>query len=120
MKNYCHTLRVTAAAVCLAAASIFIGCESESADTAKITVSPSSATLTSGGASVSLSASGGWNYLWELGDDSIGKLDKHTGSKVVYTATAFGSGGSNLVQTVTVSAAGSTNLLAASVSITQK
>lgn len=95
--------------------SLFSGCETESADSAKITVKPSSATLSAANASVALSVSGGWSYSWSLSDKSIGMLNKTTGESVLYTATSFSS---NTTQVVTVSASGLTNSVNASATVT--
>ncbi len=84
------------AATLAATAAVFSGCETESAASQTVSVSPSYARITSNH-SVSLSAAGGWNYHWELSNDSIGYLNKTTGSSVTYTATKDGQ-----TQTVTL------------------
>lgn len=119
-----NTFTRPALPICLAAAfsamAILLGgCETESAASAQITVSPSSARLSARNPSVTLSASGGWNYTWSLSNSSYGSLSRASGSSVTYTASFFGgdSGSSNAVeQIVTVSAAGSSATNSASLS----
>lgn len=85
-----------------AAAAVFItGCETESADELSISVNPSYANLRVG-QSVTLTASGGWNYRWSCGDG--GALSANAGEKVVYTALESGK-----TVTVTVTGMGGTS-----------
>ena len=119
MKKAKRPLTALAAISAAAFFGILAGCETESADKAEISLSPSAATLRASNPSVSLTASGGWNYNWSLSDTGIGSLSRHTGSSVVYTAKTFGS---KTVQTVTVTVGGVTNstgLLKATATITQ-
>lgn len=116
MKKYLFDIRaLVAATFCFAAASLFIGCENESAASASLSVSPPSATLTAANASVALRASGGWNYSWSLSDSSIGQLNKASGKEVLYTASVFGS---NTTQVITVSATSHTNSVNGSTQVT--
>lgn len=104
------------------AALLSTGCETESVSSSSISVSPSSATLTSSAPSVQLTASGGWNYRWSISNESYGALDKTSGSTVTYTAYSFGDGTNSLEQMITVSIGGSsTNVVkSASVNILQR
>ena len=89
-------------ALCLAAVGIFLtACESEKSGTGDdvLDVYPSYAKLRAG-QSVTLSAKGGSDYLWELGNAEIGSLSSRHGSSVVYTAQICDA--ANTYQTVTV------------------
>lgn len=117
MKMKTFSLVSFAAALAAGASVLLVGCETESAASAAIAVTPSAATLTAANASVALTASGGWGYTWSLSDESLGTLNKRSGSSVVYTATVFGT---NSEQRVTVATGGTTNSITASAFITQK
>ena len=65
-----------------------------------ITVSPYSTSLTAAGQTVSLIASGGTKYAWELSDDKFGDLDKITGDKVTYKVYAMPSNAITVTLTV--------------------
>lgn len=91
-----------ATALCVA----FTGCETSSADDVEVRISPETATLTAANPSVTLTASGGWNYTWDVADGELGKLNKRSGSSVIYTAKTFGS---EVAQTVTVTIGNFTN-----------
>lgn len=89
---------------CLGAIAVLMlsfGCETESSDSASVTVTPSFVKLTIG-ASVTLSVSGGWDYHWSLQDTSCGSLSSSSGSSVVYTATR-----GSVTQYVTLTSGGS-------------
>lgn len=77
---------VAALLAALAAAIGTVGCETESASGRVITLSPSYARLEKGN-SLTLTATGGWDYRWSLADGSKGFLDRTKGSQVTYTAT---------------------------------
>ncbi len=114
-----HTaLRLCAAALAAGAISLVVGCEAESAADATITVSPVHVEVTESNPSVTIKASGGWDYIWNLNNSAAGYLDKYTGSSVTYTAVQFG--GTNAVeQIISVSGmGGSTNAAAASAKVT--
>lgn len=124
MNNFLKTATVLSCAAAIAA--VFAGCETESASSAQISVSPSSARLSAQNPSVTLSASGGWNYVWSLSNGSYGSLSKASGSSVTYTASYFGGEGDSsdgVEQVVSVSAGGSSTnsaSLSAKAVITQK
>ena len=81
-------------------AGLVASCENEkSAGDAFLDVSPSYATLRRGG-SVTLTASGAENYVWELENAEIGSLSSHHGKTVVYTAQVCET--ENVTQTVHV------------------
>ncbi len=78
---------LTMLVACLGAGVViatFTSCETQSAN-ATVRISPSSASL-SRSQSVSLTASGGFDYKWSLGDDTIGTLSSRDGATVVYTS----------------------------------
>ncbi len=75
------------AAIGLVAAILYSGCES--ADTYGIEISQSSQEVKSVGQTVALTATGWSGYLWTLEDKSYGRLNRTTGSSVIYTVTAM-------------------------------
>lgn len=81
------------------AASLFTitGCETESLSEHGMSIDPSYSKIGTTG-SITLTAHGGWNCHWSLGNGSIGTLSATKGDRVVYTAHGEGT------QTVTVSA----------------
>ena len=83
-----------------AAAAIITGCETESATSALITVSPESARLAYG-ESQTFTAKGGRSYSWELSSTSYGALSSRSGESVTYTSFYEG-GGTNPVVTLTL------------------
>lgn len=91
-----HAAWFSAVLAAMAAAVGIVGCETESASGRVITISPSYARLEKGN-SLTLTASGGWDYRWLLETPTAGYLNKTTGSQVTYTATKDG-----VTQTVTV------------------
>ncbi len=78
----------------------FIGCETEPLSEHSLQISPNSANLALN-ESITLTASGGWNYKWSLSDTTAGRLSKLVGQSVVYTATK-----ENVTQTVHVTGNG--------------
>lgn len=105
------TLSIFAAAL-VAALFTMTGCEDEPLAGHGMTIDPSYAKIGSSG-SITLTARGGWNYHWSLGDGSIGSLSRTTGDSVVYTAHGDGK------QTVSVAAnSSSTNSAALSATAT--
>ena len=94
----------------LAGAGLVIGtftsCDTQSANTT-VFITPSSAELTRS-QSVTLTASGGFDYRWSLEDDTIGVLSSRNGSSVVYTSRHSPNAGNTntpnnvIVQVVTV------------------
>jgi len=78
-----------------------VGCETESSDKIRITVSPNTTTLARG-ASQEFTASGWTDYTWSLSDPNAGVLSTKKGDRTVYTAVA--SPASNTTQVLTVSA----------------
>ena len=122
MKKCKGQLAAFAAALAAGLCVALTGCETSSSDEVAVTVSPEEATLTAANPSVTLTASGGWNYSWGC-DEDYGKLNKYSGSSVVYTAKVFGGGASNIVQRVKVTIQNFTNSTAkvsAEAKITQK
>ena len=91
-----HAAWFSAVLAAMAAVVGIVGCETESASGRVITISPSYARLEKGN-SLTLTASGGWDYRWLLETPTAGYLNKTTGSQVTYTATKDG-----VTQTVTV------------------
>ena len=77
-----------------------IGCETEALSQHSLEITPNSANL-SINESITLTASGGWNYKWSLSDNTAGNLSRLTGQRVVYTATKEG-----VTQTVSVTGNG--------------
>jgi VCBS repeat-containing protein len=116
--NISKVFRLCAAALAAGAFSLIVGCETESAADATITVTPVHAELTAANPSITLKASGGWDYIWNLNNSAAGYLIKATGASDTYTAVQFG--GTNAVeQVVTVSGmGGATNAASASARIT--
>ena len=108
MKKCRGQLAAFAAALAAGLCVALTGCETSSPDETVVSISPEEATLTAANPSVTLTASGGWNYSWGC-DDDYGKLNKYSGSSVVYTAKVFGGGESNIVQRVTVTIQNLTN-----------
>lgn len=119
MKKCRGQLAAFAAALAAGLCVALTGCETSSPDETVVTISPEEATLTAANPSVTLTASGGWNYSWGC-DENYGKLNKYSGSSVVYTGKVFGS---NIVQSVKVTIQNFTNSTAkvsAEAKITQK
>lgn len=78
------------AAVATVAAMIFTaGCETDSADEISVSISPNYAKLKAG-QSITLTASGGWNYRWSVRPSTAGSLSRTAGDSVVYTAVEEG------------------------------
>jgi hypothetical protein len=72
---------------CLALAAVvaaLTGCNTESADS-PISVSPNSVQLRNG-RTAPFTASGGYDYTWNLDRNDLGWLNQRTGPTVVYTA----------------------------------
>lgn len=87
-------------ALLLASLGLVVSCENEkSAGDTLLDVSPSYATLRRGG-SVTLTATGASEYVWELEDETIGSLSSRHGKSVVYTAQVCEA--NDLTQTVHV------------------
>ena len=108
--------------LCLAGALVWTGCDTAGANDA-LTISPSSATLSSG-QSQEFTVGGGYQYTWSISgtnSSAAGTLSSRTGNTVVYTAptsdTAL-SGAVTLHVTSTIegSASGTSNSPAYSVS----
>lgn len=99
-------LKYIAFALGIASAALFTACETESADELVIEVSPSYTHL-SEGQSVTLKASGGWNYRWSLSNPSYGQLSSSQGGSVQYTAKV----GGGVSQTVVVTGMGYTGVV---------
>ena len=74
-------------AIGLGAAMLYSGCES--ADTFGIEISQTSQEVKSVGQTVTLTASGWSGYLWTLEDASYGRLNRTSGSTVIYTVTTM-------------------------------
>ena len=72
------------AAVATAAFVFITGCETEKLSDTQLSISPSSATVAPG-KSVTLTASGGWDYTWKV--NGPGSLSTYNGKKVTYTAS---------------------------------
>ncbi len=89
------------------------GCETESAGEATVSVTPTYATLNIG-QSVTITASGGWDYKWGLSDTALGTLNKYEGNQVTYTMT---SNGGNQTVTVTGMSSNSNSTYQAQVTI---
>lgn len=117
--NISKVFRLCAAALAAGAFSLIVGCETESAADATITVTPVHAELTAANPSITLKASGGWDYIWNLNNSAAGYLNKTTGASVTYTAVQFGGDTNAVEQVVTVSGmGGATNAASASARIT--
>jgi hypothetical protein len=109
-----RTLFPFLAAICVVGAgamAVFTGCETESATSSLITVSPESARLAYG-ESQTFTAQGGRSYSWSLSSSSYGALSSRSGESVTYTSTY--SGGStnpvvSLTLTGTLGASGTTD-----------
>lgn len=66
----------------------FLGCETSPADDVTLKISPSGFNFMTAGSrvsSVELTASGGWDYEWELENSKLGSLNRTKGATVVYT-----------------------------------
>lgn len=109
--------------LCAAGALIWTGCDTAGANDA-LTISPSTATLSSG-QSQEFTVNGGYQYTWSLsGTNSsatTGTLSSRTGNTVVYTAPTSDTGLSGSVtlhvtSTIEGSASGTSNSPAYSVS----
>ena len=81
----------------------YTACETSSTnDSRGVSVSPASASL-GAGQSIVLTASGGWDYTWEVEVPDLGYLSSAGGSQATYTAK-----GGHGTQRITVRAKGST------------
>lgn len=69
----------------LAGGLCFVGCETESASENNVDITPASATILID-ESVTLTASGGYDYEWSLENDSWGTLSTTEGSTTTYTS----------------------------------
>jgi hypothetical protein len=78
----------------------WVGCETQSA-TSKVTIDPSSATV-SAGQSITFTASGGYNYTWSLSDHTLGTLSTTTGDSTTYTSLYDPGPSNSAVQVLTV------------------
>lgn len=120
---------IAAGILCAAGALVWTGCDVASANES-LTISPSSATLSSG-QSAEFTVSGGYEYTWSLVagttsstttvSSTTGSLSSRTGNRVVYTAPTSASGLSGgvtlrVTSTITGTADGSTNSSAYAVS----
>lgn len=74
---------------------IATGCDTQSS-TAKVSIEPSSVRMATG-QSQEFVASGGYDYTWDLQDESLGILSSRSGNRVTYTALGVGA-----VQVITV------------------
>jgi hypothetical protein len=89
-----------------AAGLILSGCEASSA-VQRVRITPDAARL-SRSQSVTLTASGGYDYDWSLSDDTIGTLNTRFGPTVVYTSIhspnvdSTNKPNSGVIQTITV------------------
>ncbi len=86
--------------IVLIAAVLMMGCEVTS-KSGGVKINPSGATLRKG-ESITLVASGGNGYFWNLSDRTLGVLSATHGDRVVYTSLKGPSGDDPVVQTVTV------------------
>ena len=83
--------RILAATVVLAAVlAAIVGCETEKLSDRQLSISPAKATIAPG-ASLVLTAQGGWDYVWSEPDSKsgllqYGTLSAYNGKKVTYTA----------------------------------
>ncbi len=101
MKRLSWNLPAACAAAALLTVALFSGCETvDEDDYAGIRVSPTYASLRRG-QSVTLTASGGWNYRWALDNTEHGTLNATYGESVTYTAHTMPSG-TDVQVTVTV------------------
>jgi hypothetical protein len=75
---------VLPACVCIVAAGIIAGCDSEPAGS-PITISPPSATIHKG-ESITFTASGGYEYEWSVDTPEYGTLSVTRGASTVYTS----------------------------------
>ncbi|MFO7534461.1 MAG: hypothetical protein R6X19_02035 [Kiritimatiellia bacterium] len=66
---------------------LFLGCETESSADLQLTLEPRSATLRKGQSAV-FTVSGGYQYRWNLINETIGRLNTRTGNQVIYTVTS--------------------------------
>ncbi len=80
MKNTLFAFAAVAATLLFATMT---GCETEKLSDTQLSISPSSATVAPGG-SVTLTAQGGWDYVWSKPEH--GTLSSYNGKKVTYTA----------------------------------
>ncbi|MBN2302648.1 MAG: hypothetical protein JXN60_09045 [Lentisphaerae bacterium] len=83
----------------MAAVIMTSGCDTDSSY-APVKITPSSATIVRMG-SVEFTASGGYDYTWDLEDDSLGILSDVTGEKTRYTSL-YDPGASIKIQVVKV------------------
>jgi len=84
----------------LAVLGVMAGCETESAS-ARITISPSESSLRKD-QSVTLTASGGYDYEWSLATEDWGTLSRRRGDSTTYTSL-YEPGSNNVeVQVITV------------------
>lgn len=70
--------------LCLALFAIPTGCETESVDK-RVRVVPDSVTIRRG-QSIEFTATGGFDYDWDLSNESRGTLSARTGARTVYTS----------------------------------
>ncbi len=86
----------------MAAFCLLTGCETESVSDNKVRISPESAAI-GVNESVTLNASGGFDYSWSLSNSSLGVLSTRSGPTTVYTSrSANTSTNQATVQVVTV------------------
>lgn len=88
-------------AALLAAAILYVGCETESATSQLVSVSPVSTQLKSG-QSQEFVASGASSYTWRLDNGSYGHLSASTGERVVYTSDYSRGESNNVTDTLIV------------------
>ncbi|MBL7116016.1 MAG: hypothetical protein ISS35_09650 [Kiritimatiellae bacterium] len=94
MKTLCSIFLVTTVAAVLFA---MVGCETDSASEATISVSPSHVELYMGG-SQEFTAKRASGYKWSVSPVGFGVLSSSSGSRVIYTSTA------NVATTVVITA----------------
>ena len=98
---------VAAAALAIAALLSTTGCETESADSAAVTISPGYARI-GYGQSVTLTASGWDNFSWSV-ENGHGQLSSTKGKSVVFTAVGDGSASNTCIVTATPITGSSSN-----------
>jgi VCBS repeat-containing protein len=81
--------RFLASAALLGGMLVLSACEADDAGNAEVTVTPASATVAKGG-SVTLTASGWYDYKWSLSTPAIGNLSRTVGDTTVYTSLFAG------------------------------
>jgi hypothetical protein len=65
---------------------LYIGCEASSSEDLQLDLTPVSISLRPGQSQL-FKVSGGFDYRWNLRNESIGTLNSRTGDEVIYTAT---------------------------------